>query len=161
MTRSDKIAFTLTVAFVLIVMIVVVHRMAFHHHFVRPANAHEHGETADDRVADFYKTWKRPKGMWPAMAHRVSSCCYSAGVNQDCFPVLKQRRNAKGELEVQADVTGAHTEAMARYGSRWFTVNTQVEEHLQPDPRTSPDGRSHVCIAGGETVVCYVEAWGG
>lgn len=124
-------------------------------------NAHEHmaGESPEQaRVVQFYKTWKRPKGDY-SIVHRVGSCCYGDGASQDCFPVLARRVNAQGQEELTPDVTGAATEAQAQYGGRWFPNNKHVTEDEQPDPRESPDGRSHMCVAG-EMIVCYVRGWG-
>jgi hypothetical protein len=130
-------------------------------HMARPARAHEHeaGESAERaRVIEFYRSWLRPKGNF-SVEHRVNSCCFGSGSQQDCFPVEATRKNAKGELEVMPDVSEAATEAQANYGAKWYTLDTGVEEDKQPDPRESPDGRSHVCIVG-NYIVCYVPGQG-
>lgn len=126
------------------------------------ALAHEHqpGETTEQqRIVEFYRTWKRPKGEF-SIVHRQPSCCYGDGAEQDCFPVLKERINEKGEREVMPDVSGAHTQAQMEYGGKWYPLIYGIEENKQPDPRESPDGRSHVCVTGA-AAVCYVPGFGG
>jgi hypothetical protein len=128
---------------------------------VYPVQAHEHkaGETTEQaRVVEFYRTWKRPRGNF-SIPHRQALCCYGGGDMQDCFPVEATRRNERGELEVMPDVSGASTYVQAQYGAKWYIANTGVDEDQQPDPRESPDGRSHVCIVG-YSVVCYVPGYG-
>ena len=123
--------------------------------------AHEHapGESTEQaRIVGFYKTWKRPKGEF-AITHRQSYCCYGDGARQDCFPVLKERVNEKGIREVMPDVTGAHPQAQTEYGNKWYPLNYGIEENKQPDPRESPDGRSHVCVSG-MSAICYVPGYG-
>ena len=120
------------------------------------AHAHEHtaGESSEQaRVVEFYRTWRR-------LPYRTIYCCYSEGAQQDCFPVLEQRRNAQGEIEVMPDVTGAHTMAQASYGNKWYVVPVSVQENESEAGRESPDGRSHVCV-NGTYVVCYVAGYGG
>lgn len=127
----------------------------------RHAQAHEHmhGESVEQaRVIEFYRTWYRPKGDF-SVVHRQSSCCYSQGANQDCFPVLAERTRPDGVREVMPDVTGASTQAQANYGGKWYALTHHINENEQPDPRESPDGRSHVCVAG-EAAVCYVPGTG-
>jgi hypothetical protein len=123
-------------------------------HMARPARAHEHqaGESAEQaRVVEFYRSWRRPKGEF-SIQHRTPMCCYAEGANQDCFPVAEMRKGADGVPEIRLDTQTA-------YGSRWYPLNTGVEEDKQPDPRESPDGRSHACIVG-QAVVCYVPGQG-
>jgi len=129
---------------------------------VATAHAHEHaaGESTEQaRIVDFYKTWKRPKGEF-AVTHRAGYCCYGDGARQDCFPVLQERVNARGIREVMPDVTGAHPQAQIEYGNKWYPLVYGIEENKQPDPRESPDGRSHVCVSG-EAAICYVPGYGG
>ncbi len=159
----------LTTVFIVLVGFVLLFTAFFWQHKVKPlkyigithAHAHEHmaGESeAQARVVEFYKTWKRPKGEF-AINHRQSSCCYGDGASQDCFPVLAMRKDKDGFWEVMPDVTGAHTQAQAEYGGKWYSLRYHIGEDEQPDPRSSPDGRSHVCVSG-QAAVCYVPATG-
>lgn len=128
---------------------------------IHVAWSHEHqaGETDEQRrVIEFYRTWLRPKGNF-AITHRNGSCCYSSGEYQDCFAVKESYRDKQGVLWVKPDTDGVSTLAQASYGDKWYGVTTGVDEDKQPDPRESPDGRSHVCIAG-NNVICYVGGWG-
>jgi hypothetical protein len=132
------------------------------HPIFTPARAHEHqpGETDEQaRIVQFYKTWLRPKGDF-SIPHRQNSCCFAAGDSQDCFPVLADRDVGHGH-EIMLDVEGASTLAQSHYGGRWFPVKDHIEENIQPDPRESPDGRSHACVTQGGVVVCYVPGYGG
>lgn len=118
------------------------------------AHAHEHqpGETAEEkRTVDWLRTWHRPKGVF-SIEHRVQGCCYAEGVLQDCF-VVKETRVRNGVREVLPDSEGKTPPDV------WYRVDTKVDEDLQPDPRESPDGRSYVCISGGQ-VICYVGGGG-
>ncbi len=124
--------------------------------------AHEHkpGESTEAaRVVEFYSSWKRPKGDF-SINHRMPTCCYGSGSQQDCFPVLATRINEKGVREVMPDVSGAATEAQVKYGDKWYPLNHSIEEDKQPDPRESPDGQSHVCVAPSGDAICYVPGWG-
>ena len=118
-----------------------------------PAHEHKPGETSEAaQVTEFLRTWTRPKGDF-GVVHRQSSCCYISGSLQDCFAVARTRR-VDGHLEVfpETDNVGYQN---------WYRVDDHgIEEHKQPDPRESPDGRSYVCIAG-VTAVCYVAGYGG
>jgi len=128
--------------------------------FAAPAIAHDHkpGETSEQkRVVDFLSSWRRPKGSF-SITHRQQVCCYSTGANQDCFPVKAVRRADDGVIEVLPDTDGTSTTAQANY-TRWYRLDTGVEEDKQPDPRNSPDGRSYVCLAG-NVVICYVAGAG-
>ena len=127
--------------------------------FMTVGHAHEHqaGESEEQaRVVQFYKTWLRPKGDF-SITHRFSSCCYAMGMQQDCFPVEASRRRADGVLEVLPETGPDHKQF-----AHWYPIEHGIAENLQPDPRESPDGRSHVCIAeGSQIVVCYVPGYGG
>lgn len=120
-----------------------------------PAHEHQAGETSEQaRIVQFYKTWLRPKGDF-SIQHRVSSCCWAEGAMQDCFPVKETKRDTDGTLLIKLDVDQAH----AGYGLDWYKVDHNIEEHKQPDPRESPDGRSHACVSG-NVVICYVQGVG-
>lgn len=154
---SDRVALTIVAALLVVVLTCVCVLIS-----AIPLRAHEHmpGENTEQaRIIEFYKTWKRPKGEF-SVIHRQSSCCYGDGAQQDCFPVLQERINEKGQREVMPDVTGAHTQAQAEYGGKWYPLIYNIEENKQIDPRESPDGRSHVCVTG-EAAVCYVPGFGG
>lgn len=119
-----------------------------------PSFAHEHqaGETDEQsRTIEFLKSWKRPKGPYN-IPHRMMSCCYISGLQQDCFAV-KEVRIVDGHTMVFPDVEG-HFEY-----ARWYVIPDGIDEAEQPDPRESPDGRSYVCIAGAQ-VICYVAGTG-
>jgi len=99
----------------------------------------------DQKVYEFYNTWMRPAGR-SGMGHRVSSCCNLT----DCFPVVEIRM-VSGRYAVRVQTPNGV--------SREYTVDPQIIESNQPDPRESPDGKSHACIAGG-MVICFVEGSG-
>lgn len=123
------------------------------------AHVHAAGETSEQaRVIEFYRTWHRPKGDY-SIKHREPLCCWAEGDNQDCYPVLARRTNEKGQEELTPDVSGASTAAQAEYGSKWWPNVYHITEDEQPDPRESPDGRSHMCITG-QAIVCYVRGSG-
>jgi hypothetical protein len=113
---------------------------------------HKHSE--DAQVQNFLGKWTRPKGQF-SITHRVSSCCWSSGANQDCSPVA-QTRVVNGVIEVRPDLTDYS--GTVDYNA-WYKVDTGVNEVDQPDPRESPDGRSYVCVAANE-VVCFVPGAG-
>lgn len=118
------------------------------------AFAHEHqaGESEEEaRTIEFLRNWKRPRGPYN-IGHRVSTCCYIGGMQQDCFPV-KETRIEHGVTFVFPDTEG-HIEY-----ARWYQIPEGVAEDEQPDPRESPDGRSYVCVAG-NNVICYVRGSG-
>jgi len=117
--------------------------------------AHEHqaSETPEQaRVIEFLRTWKRPAGPY-SVQHRLMSCCYINGLQQDCFAVKETRIGSDGSYEVFPDVEG-HLEY-----ARWYKVPPSIDEANQPDPRESPDSRSYVCIAG-QSVICFVSGAG-
>ncbi len=85
---------------------------------------------------NFYSTWRMPNGDKP----RVASCCNE----HDCYPATIKRE-------------GGTWFAQSRDGQRWIAIPDSKLEHLQGDPRESPDGRSHVCIPITESgVYCAV-----
>lgn len=152
--ENQKLDRTVTFCFIMLILVLF---MAT----IYKAKAHEHmaGESTEQaRVIEFYKTWHRPKGDF-SMTHRVGLCCYAGGDSQDCFPVLAQRTNEKGIIEVTPDVSGATTMVQARYGGKWWPLIHNIEEDKQPDPRESPDGRSHMCVTD-SVVLCYVAGAG-
>ena len=118
------------------------------------ANAHDHSpqESPEQaRVIEWLRTWKRPQSG--GFGHRVMSCCYISGLQQDCFAVRETRMTPDGAYEVFPETEG-HIEY-----AHWYRVPHNVEEANQPDPRESPDSRSYVCIAG-NVVICFVAGAG-
>lgn len=73
----------------------------------------------------FYSTWMMPNAGKP----RQYGCCNK----QDCYPA-----------EIKEE--GGNYFARTRDGRRWIPIPPSKLEDLQPDPRESPDGRSHVCM---------------
>lgn len=91
--------------------------------------AQEHtGHPPEDMAIheQFYSTWMMPNGGEP----RTNSCCN----NQDCYPT--QFKKIRGTWY-----------ALRREDGSWMPIPESKLEHLQPDPRESPDGRSHVCAS--------------
>jgi hypothetical protein len=82
----------------------------------------EHAELHDK----FYSTWLIPNGG----SERKNSCCNLV----DCAPATVKKEG--GTWFVWKPI--AH---------RWVVIPDRLLEHNQPDPRQSPDGRSHVCMA--------------
>jgi hypothetical protein len=87
----------------------------------------------------FYSTWMIPRPGMPD--HRKASCCDK----RDCYP---------------AEVTriGGQWFFLHRETKRWLPIPENRLEHNQPDPRESPDGRSHICA--GTTGVLYCATLG-
>lgn len=102
-----------------------------------PAHADDHQHPTHDQALHdkFYSTWLVPNGGYS----RRQSCCNK----KDCAAVRAVRR--KGDIwEAQRDSDGS-----------WLRVPPSKVESNQPDPRQSPDGRSHMCSV--ETnVICFV-----
>ncbi len=74
----------------------------------------------------FYATWMIPS---PGAAdHRKHSCCNK----KDCYPTQTKFENGQWFF-------------LHRETNNWIAIPTNKLEHLQNDPRESPDGRSHVC----------------
>jgi hypothetical protein len=95
---------------------------------------HEHQSIA----GQFYATWLRPNGGHP----RTWSCCSS----KDCYQTVIKRQ-------------GGHWYAQRREDGQWIPIPDEKLEHLQIDPRESPDGQSHVCAPppwDGNGVYCAV-----
>jgi len=99
---------------------------------------------------EFYNKWMRPQGHYQGMQHRKSSCCNLS----DCFPVLETKM-VNGKYFVRPDQPYFNDKSQIP----WYPVPNEIIESNQPDPRETPDGRSHVCIIGGN-VVCFVEGNG-
>jgi len=95
-------------------------------------------------VDQFYSSWKLPYAVPPNNDRRTASCCNKV----DCEPRDVRFRNGQWEvhwLEPQLRV------------DKWLVIPAYVLEDTQPDPRESPDGRSHVCINKNQsTVLCAV-----
>jgi hypothetical protein len=91
----------------------------------------------------FYVTWNVPNNGQP----RERSCCNK----HDCYPT-------------QIKEVGSTYFALRREDQRWVPIPHSKIEHNQPDPRESPDGRNHVCMAppqDGIKVYCAVLGSGG
>lgn len=104
------------------------------------AEDHQHHHPPQDaQLHDrFYSTWYMPNGGMP----RNSSCCNL----KDCYPTT---------IKKVGDVYFARR----REDGAWIPIPTSKIEQNQSDPRESPDGRSHVCMAapsGGANVYCAV-----
>lgn len=105
-----------------------------------PAAGQEHQHPPRDaQLHDkFYSTWNMPNGGQP----RTSSCCSS----KDCYPTTIKN-------------VGGVWFAQRREDQAWIMVPDAKVEQNQSDPRESPDGLSHVCMAaptGGANVYCAV-----
>lgn len=97
-----------------------------HHHPPQDVEIHE----------KFYSTWNRPDYRTDS-GERFTSCCNK----HDCFPA--EIKVSKGKFSFRKEGTlGGYT-----------PIPDALMEHNQPDPRESPDGRSHVC-ANGTYVYC-------
>jgi hypothetical protein len=86
----------------------------------------------------FYAGWNIPNGG----QERKNSCCNRV----DCAPAKVKREGGTWFVWKEID-------------SRWIVIPESLLEHNQPDPRESPDGRSHVCMAlakGDHRVFCAV-----
>lgn len=94
-----------------------------------------HHKGMSSEIDRFYSFWLQPNGG----NKRVSSCCSG----QDCYPV--EIKSAAGRYWFKHRETG-----------RWMIVPDNRVESLQPDPRESPDGRSHVCANEFGHVHCFV-----
>jgi hypothetical protein len=144
----NRILFWITLGMIATCVLLLGHRHGWTHE-IMPGDPPE-----VVRVKHFYQTWLRPKGDFAGIQHRVYSCCYAEGALQDCFPVFAERRDAEGILEIQLDAPDT-----SYYHGIWYKVQHGIEEHNQPDPRESPDGRSHACVAG-TMVICFVQGAG-
>jgi len=99
-----------------------------------PAFAQHQHPPQDSAIHEqFYATWLIPNGG----NRRVQSCCNL----RDCYPA---------EIKLE----NGNYYAKSQWGE-WIAIPPSKLEHLQSDPRESPDGRSHACIAG-HNVLCAV-----
>lgn len=107
---------------------------------VKGEESHEHMSEA----GKFYSTWKKPN--WGG--ERFESCCN----NDDCFRTQVVIRDGK---------CMAWKPAWATVEAHWVVFNCGKMEENQKDPRESPDGESHACIAKySDTVYCAVRGSG-
>jgi GH15 family glucan-1,4-alpha-glucosidase len=114
----------------LVGLLLIATPIAAQEHFHPPQDAQLHDQ--------FYNTWSRPNGGQP----RVASCCNK----HDCYPTRIERR-------------GASWYALRREDHAWIRIPQGLLEHEQLDPRESPDGQNHACIAPpqyGNVVYCAV-----
>lgn len=96
---------------------------------------HSH-PTADQALHDkFYSTWIRPD------VPEWGSCCN----NQDCYPTEMKH-------------VGRKWLAQRREDGEWVEVPAEKFEHNRVDglPRSSPDGRNHVCMNPQGFVFCAI-----
>lgn len=108
------------------------------------AQEHPHPDhTYNADIGYFYTTWKSPLADPPYAGRRKISCCDW----QHCSPVITFQRYdqwwARGHRAFPAEII----------------LPANVIENNQPDPRSSPDVRSHACITlkrGERVVMCAV-----
>jgi hypothetical protein len=121
-SNSDNKVFALLLALILVVLIVLVHRLAFHYQ----AHAHDmeqaHGNVELERVYRFYDSWMR-------LPDRRYSCCSKT----DCH-----------DVEVRQDPEGGW-QFLDKSQNLWRHIPEAILEHNAADGRESPDGKNHVC----------------
>ena len=101
--------------------------------FAGPANAQhpvKHDHDALGAAGKFYSGWNRPNIRNDDGTRRVSCCS-----EMDCEAVTVVRRGGKWFAVNHKSAPGEEIE-----------IPAELLEHLQSDPRESPDGMSHVCI---------------
>jgi len=94
-----------------------------------------HHEGLSPDVDKFYSYWLQPNGG----KERYYGCCNRI----DCYPT-------------EAKIVNGHWWYRHRETWQWLPVPDEKVEHLQPDPRESPDGRNHVCATTLGWVYCFV-----
>jgi len=94
-----------------------------------------HHEGMSTEVDRFYSYWRQPNNG----LERQFGCCNKT----DCYPA-------------EAKVIDGRWWVKIREGGRWVIVPSHKVEHLQRDPRESPDGRNHVCANPQGWVFCFV-----
>lgn len=98
----------------------------------------EHDHSDPSIPGEFYETWMIPGGQMG----RWQSCCNKL----DCYPTAFKQ-------------VGGTWFALRREDQRWIPVPDSKLEHMQPDPRESPDGRSHICArfdpANPDNIIVY------
>ena len=106
--------------------------------------------THDGDVGQFYMSWNRPDLY--GLGQRNGSCCGKA----DCRPVHAMRKVGAGGhyMSIEVEILNPGTRKF-----QWYPVPDRLWEDQQPDPRESPDERSHVCINNGQ-VICAVRVSG-
>lgn len=102
-----------------------------------PVNAQvlHHHEGMSSEVDKFYTYWLQPNNG----AERYYGCCNRI----DCYPT-------------EAKIVGGHWWYLHRETLKWMPVPDEKVEHLQTDPKESPDGRNHVCANKTGWVYCFV-----
>lgn len=98
-------------------------------------STHSHPPEDEALHGKFYSTWNMPNNGQP----RDKSCCNKG----DCYPT--PFKNVAGTWF-----------AMHRETGKWIVVPDQKLEHLQSDPRESPDGQGHLCASAERYVYCAV-----
>lgn len=106
-----------------------------------PASAQvlHHHEGMTEAVDRFYSYWLQPNNG----NRRITGCCNRI----DCYPT-------------ETKTIGGNWWFMHRETRSWLPVPSNRVEHLQPDPRESPDGQSHVCARPDGYVYCFVAGSG-
>ena len=94
-----------------------------------------HHEGMTPEVDKFYSVWLQPNNGHA----RYMGCCNRL----DCYPT-------------EAKMIRGHWWFMHRETLRWMPVPDDKVEHLQGDPRESPDGMNHVCANETGWVFCFV-----
>ena len=118
----------IAVCVVIIIISNLLRSQEIHHHIIN-------GVDMSPEVDRFYSTWKRPNYG----TTRISSCCNTA----DCYPAKVIIQGGKWLFE--------HRETR-----RFIPIPDSIMEHMQPDPRESPDGDNHVCASPHGIVYCFV-----
>lgn len=98
-------------------------------------STHSHPPQDEAMHDKFYSTWNMPNNGQP----RDKSCCNKF----DCYPTPFKN-------------VGGTWYAMHRETGKWIAVPPQKLEHLQSDPRESPDGQGHMCASATSYVYCAV-----
>lgn len=109
--------------------------------------AQEHGHPPEDAELHdkFYESWLMP-AEYQGSSRRTRSCCNKI----DCYPAQVKRENGRWYV-------------LQREHVQWIEIPEHIIEQNQPDPRESPDGRSHVCMQASPVdpyVFCFVHGSG-
>ena len=103
-----------------------------HIHAMPPAHHHvmgDHEPAKPNAVDQFYLSWKIP--VPGRKEHRQQSCCNKA----DCYQTSIRKNMERG----------GRWEYLRREDLEWLPIPEGKLEHMQTDPRHSPNGESHVC----------------
>ena len=103
--------------------------------FSAAAQEMHHHDGMTPEVDKFYSYWLQPNHG----NARYMGCCNRV----DCY-------------STEAKMIGGHWWYLHRETLRWMPVPDERVEHLQGDPRESPDGMNHVCANTTGWVFCFV-----